>query len=102
MKFDELVREGIKENLLADQFDQNIVENYLSHCDTVSFASTSERSIISQINDMILLTKHSWNYDDLTCDDIDLYEQNRRNNKFVMLTLPEAYSVDSMRNALEE
>lgn len=101
MKFDELAKAGIKENLLADQFDQNIVENYLRRCDVVKIAPTSERRIISQINEMILMTKHSWNYDNLVNEDIDLYEQNRRNNKTVMLTLPETYSVNSMMNALE-
>lgn len=102
MKFDERVRDGIKDNLLADEFSSHIVEKYLDQCDTVHFAPTSDRSIISQMNEMILVTKHDWNVNGLDSQDIDLYEQNRLNNKFVMLTLPETYSKDAMENALRE
>lgn len=102
MKFDERVRDGIKDNLLADEFDPHIVEKYLDQCKTVHFAPTSDRSIISQMNDMILITKHTWNVNTFKAQDIDLYEQNRSNNEFVMQTLPEAYSKDAMENALRE
>jgi len=102
MKFDERVRDGIKDNLLADDFDPHIVEKYLDQCKTVQFSPTSDRSIISQMNDMILITKNTWNVNAFKAQDIDLYEQNRSNNEFVMSTLPEAYSKDAMEKALRE
>lgn len=101
MRFNELVKDGIKENLLADGFDDQ-VDRYMENCDTITIAPTSNRRIISQINEMIYATKYSWDYDGLETNDINLHEQNRSNNKFVMLTLPEAYSVESMANALKE
>lgn len=102
MKFDERVKEGIKENLLADEFSPDIVGKYLDQCETVHFAPTSDRSIISQMNEMILVTKHVWNVNDIEIQDIDLYELNRLNNEFVMLTLPETFSKEAMENALKE
>lgn len=102
MRFDELVKNGIKENLLDDGFDSHIVEKYMEKCDTEHFAPTSERKIISQINEMIRCTIHGWNYNELEANDINLCDVNRSNNKFVMLNLPETYSVDSMANALKE
>ena len=102
IKFDERVKEGIKDNLLADEFSPEIVDKYLDECETVHFAPTSDRSIISQMNEMILVTKHVWNVDDIEVQGLELFERNRMNNEFVMLTLPEAYSKDAMENALRE
>src|SRR5690625_4519430 len=65
IRYGSLVKEGIKENLIADGFSDQIVENYLEQCDDTNFAPTSDRSIISQMNEMILFTKHAWNYDGL-------------------------------------
>lgn len=102
MKFDERVKEGIKDNLLADEFSPEIVEKYLDQCETIHFAPTSDRSIISQMNEMISATKHMWNVDDIEVQGVELFERNRRNNEFVMLTLPETYSKDAMESALRE
>ena len=101
LQFDVLVKHGIKENLMADGFKLQI-EKYMEQCNSIHVAPTSDRSIISQINEMISYTKHSWNYDGLEPKDISLDEQNRLNNRFVMLTLPEVYAVESMKSALDQ
>jgi len=102
MRFEALVKDAIKENLIADELDAHVVQKYLEQCDTINFAPTDNRSIISQMNEMILVTKHIWNAEGLKTKDIDLADLNRRNNRFVMLTLPERYSVKAMKSALEK
>lgn len=99
-QFSSLVIEGIRENLLAEGFAENVVETYLKKCDDVNYAPTSERPIISQINEMIGATKQIQGDKEIDNIEDKLDEINRFNNKFVMLTLPETYSAESMKKAL--
>lgn len=99
MKFDELVKSRIRENLLADGFDSHVVDKYIEQCDSVNYAPTSMRNIISQINDTILITKHMWEADEIQSPDLD--KTNRGNNKVPFLQLPESHSLDAMKNAMK-
>ncbi|MGG4146803.1 hypothetical protein ABEW34_27205 [Paenibacillus algorifonticola] len=102
-RFHELVAESIAENLLADKADKQVIERYMQSADAFSFTKTSDRSIISQINDMILIIKHMHQYDMEEKGEIHdrwFYELNREINKVPMLKLPLAYSGETMLEAL--
>ncbi|KQO14772.1 hypothetical protein ASF12_29230 [Paenibacillus sp. Leaf72] len=102
-RFHELVIESIAENLLADKADKQVIERYLQSANSFLFTKTSDRSIISQMNEMIQVIKYM-QQDFLDAGgEIDaqgLYNLNRFLNKFVMLKLPLAYSGETMLAAL--
>ncbi|WP_100012473.1 DUF6933 domain-containing protein [Lentibacillus sediminis] len=101
MNFDALITEGIRENLLADEFDERDVDIYMQQCDSVDYAPTSLRPIIGQMNDSIKITKLGWEFDGLEPADIDLKALNRKTNEVPFLSLPETYSLDAMKKAMK-
>ena len=95
---DELIIDGIRDNLKADEIEQSMIDEYFKQMDELSYTKTSERSIIGQINDCINYLEHFRNAD----GDLDLANINRRLNKFPMLKLPLGYSGRTMNNELRE
>ncbi len=95
---DDLIIEGIKVNLKADEIEQSMIDEYVKQMDEFSYTKTSERSIIGQINDCINYLEHFRNAN----GDLDLADINRRLNKFPMLKLPLTYSRKAMINDLQE
>jgi len=100
--FDSLVKEGIRENLLADGFDQAVVEAYMNNCDQVDYGSTSDRAIISQMNRTILESKYIVEYRELNGIEENINQLNRFNNAVIMLKLPESRPINEMTKALNE
>lgn len=100
-RFGDLVLEAIAENLLADGMKKDWVRKYVENCQPSSYAVTSNRSIISQMNEMISVAKLYMVSDRYEGAETDLYKLNRRLNRFVMLKLPLSYSGETMRQALE-
>lgn len=100
-QFGDLVLEAITENLLADGMKKGWVKKYVETSQSISYAATSNRSIISQMNEMISVSKMYMEMDRNEGVETDLYKLNRKLNKFVMLKLPLTYSGETMRQALE-
>jgi hypothetical protein len=101
-RFDELLVKNITENLRADGIDQEIIEHYLEGHGQIQYAPTSDRSIIGQINEMIMVTQYKLEaYKDDNIEP-DLYKINRMLNRFIMLKLPLLYSGETMRVALQK
>lgn len=94
--YDERVIAGIRENLLADGAPLEQVDAYMKACDQITWSPTSDRSIVSQMNEMIRSIEY-WNSID-KCEGIEpnSAEINRKLNKFVMLKLPMYYSGETM------
>ncbi|MGY0692668.1 DUF6933 domain-containing protein [Virgibacillus sp. FSP13] len=101
-QFESIVKTGIQENLLADGFEKHVVESYLNKCDTIKYAPTSKRNIISQINEMIMVAKQYVEYKGLSGMEEHVNQINRSNNDFVVLTLPDTYPLVAMKKALAE
>jgi hypothetical protein len=100
--FSNVVVEGIKENLITEGFSLAVIEQYLSNCKEAIITTTSERSILSQIKEMI-------HYSQIVLEDYkekksapDLIKINRQLNKSVMLTLPQTYSLKAMKEVLNK
>lgn len=98
-RFGSLVKENIAKNLLCDGFDKNTVEKYVQGCDPLTYCPTSERSIVSQINEMIMVTKFKLEEEKNRGEEMNIMALNRFLNRFVMLKLPETYAVEAMREA---
>nr|WP_188455149.1 hypothetical protein [Virgibacillus oceani]GGG74485.1 hypothetical protein GCM10011398_18970 [Virgibacillus oceani] len=95
------MKKGIQDNFLADGFDKNVIETYLEECESVEYAPISDRRVISQINEMIRVTKHVVEYEGLSGIEEHISKLNRFNNDFVMLSLPDTYPIKAMRIALK-
>lgn len=76
-------------------------QKYINKCGQVSYTSTNDRSIISQINEMIRVSKYKMEADKVNGIETDIYKLNRFLNGFIMLKLPELYSGETMRSALQ-
>jgi len=100
LNFDSIVVKGIKENLLAEGIDNTVVESYLQERNKVIFTASSDRSIISQMNEMKRNIEYIFNNDKAEGVETDIHELNRWLNRFVMLKLPKLYSGETMRDEL--
>jgi hypothetical protein len=98
-EFDSLhtvIVQAMSENLLADGMDAASVDTYMEQCETVAFTATSERSLLGQINEMIMAVQYEYERHE---GDLNVYETNRRLNRFIMMKLPK-YSGELMREEL--
>lgn len=59
-EYDQMVIAAIKENLLDERAPKQQVDKYIDNCDSVAYLPTSDRSIISHMNEMIRVVEH-WN-----------------------------------------
>ncbi len=92
-----LVKTGIKENLLAENIEEALVDKYLQSFNKVVYTTTSDRSIISQMNEMIKSIEYIFLSDKTADIETDIYKLNRWLNSFVMLKLPNLYSGETMK-----
>lgn len=95
---DELIIDGIRDNLKADGIEQSMIDEYLIQVNEFSYTKTSDRSIIGQINDCIFYVEVIQAAD----GELDITKVNRRLNEFVMLKLPLTYSGRTMIKDLRE
>lgn len=58
--YDQMVVEAIKDNLLEEGSRKEQVDKYMKNCDLTIYLPTSDRSIISQMNEMIRVIEY-WN-----------------------------------------
>ena len=100
LNFDSIVVKGIKENLLAEGIDNTVVESYLQESNKVIYTVSSDRSIISQMNEMKRNIEYIFSRDRAEGIETDIYELNRWLNSFVMLKLPKLYSGETMKDEL--
>lgn len=101
-RFDKLVIENIAENFIADGFDQALIDQYLHGMGEVSYAKTSNKSILSQMNDVIMFAKYDMEKNLAETGELGLVEINRFYNRYIFTKLPKFYSVETMQDALQE
>jgi len=73
----------------------------MQHCSPVTYRTTSERSIISQMNEMIMFAEHCMSLDKNDGIETNIQKLNRELNRFVMSKLPKCYSGERMLGELE-
>lgn len=99
-RFGELIVKQISSNLLADGMEQALVDKYLQKYGEVSYTPTSDRSIIGQINEMIMVAQYEMEGNIIESGDPEIDQVNRMLNKFVFLKLPKLYSGETMHDAI--
>lgn len=102
LDFDSIIVNGIKENLLAEKIDETVVHKYMQKCNNVIYTTSSDRSIISQMNEMKRSIEYIFYKDRVEGVETDTYELNRWLNRFVMSKLPKLYSGETMKDELME
>lgn len=100
--YDQTVVAAIKENLLAEGAPKEQVDKYIENCDSAAYLPTSDRSIVSQMNEMIRVVEHWNSMDKYENIETNVDEINRKLNKFVMLKLPKSYSGETMLEELDK
>lgn len=101
VKYDQIVMSAIAENLFAEGASKDTVDKYMQHCSPAIYRTTSERSIISQMNEMIMFAEHCMSLDKYDGIETNIQKLNRKLNRFVMLKLPKCYSGERMLEELE-
>lgn len=101
MKYDQIVASAIVENLLAEGASEDTVDKYMQHCSPAIYRTTSERSIISQMNEMIMVAQDCMSLDRYNGIETNIAELNRYLNSFGMLKLPKYFSGKTMLDELE-
>ncbi|MGO4548312.1 hypothetical protein AB4Z29_26335 [Paenibacillus sp. 2TAB23] len=99
-RLDTILVEHLQDNLLRDGADQGLIDTYLSGARGISYTPTSNRSIISQVNEMVMvawdeLDRNMYHFNDPMPQDI-----NRFLNRYVFLKLPKLYAGETMLDAL--
>ncbi|MFD2087306.1 DUF6933 domain-containing protein [Brevibacillus brevis] len=100
-RFDQIFLEKISENLIADGIEQSLIQKYLRHASEATFTQTSDRSIISQLNDMIYLARYDMDNNIRQIGVEELNQINRLSNQYPMSKLPQIFPRDAMQHALE-
>lgn len=100
--YDQMVVVAIKENLLAEGASKEQVDKYMENCDSAAYLPTSDRSIMSQMNEMIRVVEHWNSMDKYEGVESNVNEINRKLNRFVMLKLPKSYSGETMLEELDK
>jgi hypothetical protein len=98
--YDQMVVTAIRDNLLAEGASKEQVDKYMENCSTTMYLPTNDRSIISQMNEMIRVIGYWNSIDKEQGIETDMEEINRRLNSFVMLKLPKGYSGVTMLDEL--
>lgn len=99
--YDQMVVDAIRDNLLTEGATKKEVDKYIKNCGSPIYLQASDRSIISQMNEMIRVIGYWNSIDKQDGVEPDLKEINRRLNSFVMLKLPKSYSGETMLDELK-
>ncbi|WP_138756190.1 DUF6933 domain-containing protein [Paenibacillus sinopodophylli] len=97
-----IILEHLQDNLLRDGANQALIDTYLSAAEGISYTPTSNRSIISQVNEMIMVAGDELDRNMNLFNEPKPEEANRFFNRYVFHQLSKAYSGEKMLDALEE
>lgn len=100
-RFDQLVKEKIAENLLAEGVTQTLIEKYLQNVGEATYTETSDRSILSQMNDMIWIAQDDMDRNMRESNELGIDQVNRFLNDYIMTKLPQLFPRQAMLEALE-
>jgi hypothetical protein len=100
-RFNEIIIENISANLLADGMDKILIDKYLQDHRKIAYTPTSDRSILGQINEMIMVAQYEMEGNLNETNDPDIEQVNRFLNRFIMLKLPKLYAGVTMHEALQ-
>ena len=77
MKFDELALSAIEQTLRAEGFSDEVISNYMRTGSQVIYATSSDRSILGQINDVLYMMQYHLE-DYLPADSVFMIELSKK------------------------
>lgn len=99
-QFDDTILSAIKETFLAEGFSADVVARYIKNCGEVVLTKTHDRSVLSQMNDMLFLTSN-WIEDCLPANDLCLVDLNKKLGEVPVGSLKYAFPIERLRDALK-
>lgn len=97
--FSEIVKKEIITNFFGDDYSTDDVNNYLDQIGDIQYAATSDRSLISQLNDSILITQHIFYEAAEKGNPVYIYDLNRYLNELPMMKI-NGFPKEGMRSLL--
>jgi hypothetical protein len=98
-KFDQFALAAIERAFLAEGFSEKVVAQYIENCREVVFTKTHDRSVISQMNDMLLIASY-WTEDYLSATELCVVNLSKRLGEVPVGSLKYAYPIDLLRQAM--
>lgn len=100
-EFNHIALAAIERTFLAEGFSEKAVAQYIKNCQDVVFTKTHDRSIISQMNDMLLIASH-WIEDYLPSKEICIVDLSKRLGEVPVRSLKYAYPIDLLRQKIND
>lgn len=98
-KFDQIALSAIEQTFLGEGFSESAVAQYINHCGHVVFTKTHDRSVISQMNDMLYLTS-CWIEGYLPASEICMVDFSKKLGEVPVGSLKYAYPIDRLRDLM--
>ncbi len=83
----EIIKKELLTNFFADEFSEDDINKYLDQIGDIQYTATSDRSLISQLNDSILITQHIFYEEAEMGNPISIYDLNRELNSMLMIKI---------------
>lgn len=100
-EFNHIALAAIERTFLAEGFSEKAVAQYIKNCQDVVFTKTHDRSIISQMNDMLLIASH-WIEDYLPSKEICIVDLSKRLGEVPVRSLKYAYPIDLLSQIIND
>ena len=90
---------AIEQIFLAEGFSKETVGQYINHCGDVVFTKTHDKSVLSQMNDMLYLTS-CWIEDYLPAADVCMVDLSMKLGGVPVGSLKYTFPIDHLREAM--
>jgi len=90
---------AIAQIFLAEGFSKKAVVHYINHCGDVVFAKTHDRSVLSQMNDMVYLTT-CWLENYLPASEVCMVDLSMKLGGVPLRSLKYTFPIDHLREAI--
>jgi len=100
-KFGQLALAAIEQTFLAEGFSEDAVAQYIKQGREVVFTKTHDRSVISQMNDMLFLAS-DWFEEYIPVTEICMVDLSRYLGEVPVRSLKYAYPIDCLRQAMND
>jgi hypothetical protein len=99
-KFGHVALAAIEQTFLAEGFSGDVIARYIQNCGQIVFTKTHDRSIISQMNDMLLFTS-CWIENYLPASDICIVDLCKKLGEVPVGSLKYTLPINCLREAMD-
>ena len=98
--FNEVFGQNLFKNLIAEKFPQDQIELFLNDIREIHITKTNSRSVLGSMNDLSLQLKYRISAEG-GLSNLSLMNLNHGLNRIPMGAIEEVYSIDALKNLLE-